>query len=141
MVPASYERQHAATSTAPLSAAHDAQGERLCRPTLARGAESLLHTFAPCGARAQVTGNPTLSALFDDPEVTKAVEDVAKNPGNFSKYKNNAKVVQFYSLMGQVCGEKLQQAQPGGKPPAAAKGPAPPAGRPSCSITDVSDID
>lgn len=50
-----------------------------------------------------------LVALFDDPEVMKAVDEVAKSPAAFAKYSKNAKVMKFYELMGNFCGGKLQQ--------------------------------
>ena len=40
----------------------------------------------------QISGNKTLLAGFDDPEVMMAVQDVAQNPANIQKYKNNMKV-------------------------------------------------
>lgn len=40
----------------------------------------------------QIAGNQSLLAGFDDQEVMRAVEDVAKNPANIQKYRNNRKV-------------------------------------------------
>ena len=40
----------------------------------------------------QIADNPSLLAGFDDPEVMQAVHDVAQNPANIHKYKNNKKV-------------------------------------------------
>jgi len=40
----------------------------------------------------QIAGNQSLLAGFDDPEVMSAVQDVAQNPANIQKYKNNKKV-------------------------------------------------
>jgi Asp-tRNA(Asn)/Glu-tRNA(Gln) amidotransferase B subunit len=40
----------------------------------------------------QIAGNESLLAGFDDPEVMRAVQDVAQNPANIQKYKNNKKV-------------------------------------------------
>ena len=40
----------------------------------------------------QIAGNQSLLAGFDDPEVMQAVQDVAQNPANIQKYKNNKKV-------------------------------------------------
>lgn len=40
----------------------------------------------------QISGNKSLLAGFDDPEVMMAVQDVAQNPANIQKYKNNMKV-------------------------------------------------
>ena len=40
----------------------------------------------------QIAENKSLLAGFDDPEVMKAVQDVAQNPANIQKYKNNKKV-------------------------------------------------
>ena len=40
----------------------------------------------------QIAGNRSLLAGFNDPEVMKAVQDVAQNPANIQKYKNNKKV-------------------------------------------------
>ena len=40
----------------------------------------------------QIADNPSLLAGFNDPEVMQAVHDVAQNPANIHKYKNNKKV-------------------------------------------------
>ena len=40
----------------------------------------------------QIANNQSLLAGFDDPEVMRAVQDVAQNPANIQKYKNNKKV-------------------------------------------------
>lgn len=40
----------------------------------------------------EIAGNESLLAGFDDPEVMRAVQDVAQNPANIQKYKNNEKV-------------------------------------------------
>lgn len=40
----------------------------------------------------QIADNQSLLAGFDDPEVMQAVHDVAQNPANIHKYKNNKKV-------------------------------------------------
>ena len=37
-------------------------------------------------------GNAKLLAGFDDPEVMRAVSEVAANPASMSKYQKNAKV-------------------------------------------------
>ena len=39
-----------------------------------------------------VLGNAALLEGFDDPEVMRAVSDVAANPQNINKYKDNKKV-------------------------------------------------
>lgn len=41
----------------------------------------------------QISSNKTLLAGFDDPEVMRAVNDVAQNPANIHKYKSNKKVM------------------------------------------------
>lgn len=43
----------------------------------------------------QIAGNQSLLAGFDDPEVMRAVQDVAQNPANIQKYKSNKKVTGF----------------------------------------------
>ena len=40
----------------------------------------------------QIAGNQSLLAGFDDPEVMRAVQDVAQNPANIRKYQQNNKV-------------------------------------------------
>lgn len=40
----------------------------------------------------QIANNQSLLAGFDDPEVMRAVQDVAQTPANIQKYKNNKKV-------------------------------------------------
>lgn len=40
----------------------------------------------------QIASNQSLVAGFDDPEVMRAVQDVAQNPANIQKYKSNQKV-------------------------------------------------
>lgn len=69
----------------------------------------------------QIAGNADLLHSFDDPEVMAAVNDVAKNPANWAKYKNNPKVLKFYQAMGQMMGDKLEKEGKGG-----AAGQAPP---------------
>lgn len=49
----------------------------------------------------QIAGNQQLLAGFDDPEVMQAVQDVAQNPANIKKYRNNQKVK-------AACGLKFQ---------------------------------
>lgn len=39
-----------------------------------------------------IASNKELMAGFDDPKVMQAVSDVAQNPANINKYKNNKKV-------------------------------------------------
>lgn len=41
----------------------------------------------------QIANDQSLLAGFDDPEVMRAVQDVAQNPANIQKYKNNKKVI------------------------------------------------
>lgn len=41
----------------------------------------------------QISGNKTLLAGFDDPEVMRAVNDVAQNPADIRKYMSNKKVI------------------------------------------------
>ena len=41
----------------------------------------------------QIASNKSLLAGFDDPEVMRAVNDVAQNPANIHKYKSNKKVM------------------------------------------------
>ena len=43
----------------------------------------------------QIASNQSLLAGFDDPEVMRAVQDVAQNPANIQKYKSNKKVTAF----------------------------------------------
>ena len=40
----------------------------------------------------QIASNQSLLAGFDDPEVMRAVQDVAQHPANIQKYKSNKKV-------------------------------------------------
>ena len=40
----------------------------------------------------EIASNKELMAGFDDPEVMQAVSDVAQNPANINKYRDNRKV-------------------------------------------------
>lgn len=51
---------------------------------------------------------PVRAAGFDDPEVMAAVSDIAQNPKNALKYKDNKKVAAFYAAMGKFAGSKLE---------------------------------
>ena len=57
----------------------------------------------------QVMNNPGLMAGFDDPEVMKAVDEIAKNPAAMMKYKNNRKVLAFYQQMAGMVGNRLEK--------------------------------
>lgn len=46
---------------------------------------------------------------FDDPEVMKAVNEVAQDPNAFKKYQNNPKVLAFYQQMAGFVGERLEE--------------------------------
>ncbi|KAG2499293.1 hypothetical protein HYH03_002871 [Edaphochlamys debaryana] len=83
--------------------------------------QQLLDTLKPTPDMVQKVGSqPQLMAGFEDPAVMAAVNDIAANPQNFKKYKNNPKVLAFYQAMGAVMGEKLEKA--GVVPGAAAAG-------------------
>lgn len=56
----------------------------------------------------QVMQTPELAQGFDDPEIMKAVEEIAKNPSLIqTKYANNVKVAQFYQAMAGHVGQQL----------------------------------
>ncbi|KAA6419314.1 MAG: hypothetical protein FRX49_10713, partial [Trebouxia sp. A1-2] len=57
----------------------------------------------------EIAGNESLLAGFDDPEVMRAVQDVAQNPANIQKYKNNEKVQVFYQQMGSVMAQRCDE--------------------------------
>ena len=57
----------------------------------------------------EVLNNADLMSGFDDPEVMRAVDDVAKDPRNMRKYANNPKVLQFYSRMAGMVGNRLEK--------------------------------
>jgi|MDSW01.2.fsa_nt_gb hypothetical protein len=57
----------------------------------------------------EVMGDKDLLAGFDDPEVMRAVDDVAKNPRNIAKYADNPKVLAFYSRMAGMVGNRLEK--------------------------------
>ena len=57
----------------------------------------------------EVMGDKDLLAGFDDPEVMRAVDDVAKNPRNIAKYADNPKVLAFYSKMAGMVGNRLEK--------------------------------
>lgn len=52
--------------------------------------------------------DPFLAQAFSDPEIMKAVGDVASNPRAYEKHRNNKKVVKFYEAFGKIIGQKLQ---------------------------------
>lgn len=100
----------------------------------------------------KITSNPKLLTGFDDPEVMKAVAEVAENPAAFSKYKDNKKVLAFYQSMAGIVGDRLtelgdQQEKKGGggKPvapptmsaaPPKKSAPPPPSNVPASFILD-----
>lgn len=58
--------------------------------------------------------------MFEDPEVMRAVDEIAKDPSAMKKYAGNAKVQRFYRLMAGHVADRLhhvgeQQQQPHGK--------------------------
>ena len=57
----------------------------------------------------EVLNNADLMSGFDDPEVMRAVDDIAKDPRNMRKYANNPKVLQFYSRMAGMVGNRLEK--------------------------------
>ncbi|KAL3156058.1 hypothetical protein ABBQ32_013046 [Trebouxia sp. C0010 RCD-2024] len=57
----------------------------------------------------QISGNKTLLAGFDDPEVMRAVNDVAQNPADIRKYMSNKKVQAFYQQMGSVMASRCDE--------------------------------
>ena len=50
-----------------------------------------------------------LMSGFDDPEVMQAVGDIAKDPKNINKYKNNPKVMAFYQNMAKTMANRFDQ--------------------------------
>eukprot|EP00899_Mesostigma_viride_P005782 jgi/Mesvir1/15204/Mv06438-RA.1 len=57
---------------------------------------------------AQVASDRSVMEGFDDPEVMAAVNEVAKNPAAMARYKDNPKVVKFYTNMCRLMGDRLQ---------------------------------
>ena len=57
----------------------------------------------------QIAGNESLLAGFDDPEVMRAVQDVAQNPANIQKYKNNKKVRANCKPVQDTCAGQVSQ--------------------------------
>ena len=50
----------------------------------------------------QIASNQSLLAGFDDPEVMRAVQDVAENPANIQKYVSNKKVTDNHCALTQT---------------------------------------
>lgn len=61
------------------------------------------------GTVNKVMQNPALLSGFDDPEVMRAVDEIAKDPTAFAKYRNNKKVLAFYQQMAGFVGERLTE--------------------------------
>ena len=57
----------------------------------------------------EVMKNQSLMSGFDDPEVMKAVDEIAKNPQAMRKYQNNPKVLAFYQQMAGMVGQRLEK--------------------------------
>lgn len=58
--------------------------------------------------RVQIMGNPEVLGMFEDAEVMRAVDEIAKNPSAMKKYANNGKVQRFYRLMAGHVADRLQ---------------------------------
>ena len=56
-----------------------------------------------------VMQNADLMKGFDNPEVMQAVNDIAKNPENVKKYKNNPQVMAFYQSMAKTMASRFEQ--------------------------------
>ena len=56
-----------------------------------------------------VMQNQDLMKGFDNPEVMQAVNDIAKNPENIKKYKNNPQVMAFYQSMAGTMAKRFEQ--------------------------------
>ena len=55
--------------------------------------DQLVAALKPDGSTMQqVMGNPALMSGFDDPDVMRAVNNIAANPENLQKYQDNKKV-------------------------------------------------
>lgn len=55
--------------------------------------DQLVAALKPDGdTMQQVMANPALLAGFDDPDVMRAVDEIAKNPASLQKHQSNAKV-------------------------------------------------
>ena len=75
-----------------------------------RARDQLVQALAPTqGMLSQITSDPVLSAGFEDPEVMAAVAEVAADPRAIDKHRTNAKVMRFYSSMGQLVGSRLEK--------------------------------
>ena len=55
-----------------------------------------------------VFGNQDLMSGFDDPTVMAAVNDIASNPQNINKYKDNPKVMKFYQNMAKTMAQRCE---------------------------------
>ena len=81
--------------------------------------DGLLNALKPTEEMmADVMQKPELISGFDDPEVMKAVGEIAKDPSAVKKYANNAKVRKFYEAMGMFVGNQLEKKAE--EPPSAA---------------------
>ena len=56
-----------------------------------------------------VMQNADLMKGFDNLEVMQAVNDIAKNPENVKKYKNNPQVMAFYQSMAKTMASRFEQ--------------------------------
>lgn len=57
----------------------------------------------------EVMHNAEIKEGIEDAEIMAAVQDIAMNPSAFKKYKDNKKVVAFYSHMGKLMESKIKQ--------------------------------
>ena len=55
-----------------------------------------------------ITADEDLLAGFEDPEVMKAVDEIAKDPTAMRKHQNNPKVIDFYKRMSGMMAGQLE---------------------------------
>ncbi|GBF99209.1 hypothetical protein Rsub_12468 [Raphidocelis subcapitata] len=78
-------------------------GERAAR-------DALVGALAPTrGMLDSIQADPVLRTGFEDPEVMAAVAQIAADPTAISKYKGNARVLEFYAAMGALVGGRLEE--------------------------------
>ncbi|KAI5058292.1 hypothetical protein GOP47_0026462 [Adiantum capillus-veneris] len=56
-----------------------------------------------------VMDNEVIKSGLEDPVVMAAVQEIAGNADSIHKYRNDPKVVSFYSQLGKLMGDKIQQ--------------------------------
>ncbi|MCO5576041.1 hypothetical protein L7F22_029848 [Adiantum nelumboides] len=75
-----------------------------------RARKELISMLEPTKEIVQdVMENEIIKSGLEDPDVMAAVQEIAGDADSIQKYRSNPKVVSFYSQLGKLMGDKIQQ--------------------------------